>query len=476
MSVCRWLSDQRSRPDALANFDSTTTLVRALAHALDGEPFPALGLAPEKIARILPYGNYLPRQTRQRLYQTGSANEAIPPEELGDVRFEAFREWVVDRYPERGYPAVLVGSANGAAVHLAALLGIPWLPQTFLLPVQREIDPDDGTESFWWGREAAIPLLDANSDLKLHHMHDPNQDRLPIERMAYFRVKALELGPAYESFLESVLAPDGDIILVESTATWPTTSVTDRHVFQFGGIGGLSPEEYQVGGSHVRSFLDRQGSNWDRWYPPEPDGESVEAEWGFEPALADDVERFAAETGHAVKRLQFGEADELSPFVADCYRERYASAGVDTDRLVVDSFAAIDPWRTLRCGAVPYWLPFVTDQDVETIHEYLDGADPFAEIYLSLFSHGVDSAGIGTPGQWRSVLHRATDRGAFLGTNPGEFPVDYGSYVGYSAAFPETVPDTRSITTMAYGEFSTFADRSDHPGVAWQSVREPMTQ
>ena len=48
------------------------------------------------------------------------------------------------QYPRRQYPAVVVGSANGAAVHLWAALGIPWLPQTFLVPIARSgVHPDD---------------------------------------------------------------------------------------------------------------------------------------------------------------------------------------------------------------------------------------------------------------------------------------------------------------------------------------------
>lgn len=476
MGVCRWLSDHRSQPSALASFDSTTTLVRALSHALYGEEFPALGLAPERIARVLPYGTYLPKRVRQRIYQIGSANEAMDPDQLGGVRFEAIREWVTERYPARGYPAVLIGSSNGAAVHLAALLGIPWLPQTFLIPVRREIDPDDAMASFEWGRDAATPLLEANPDLKLHHMHDPNQDRLPVERMAYFRVKSLRLGSAYEEFLESVLAPDGDIVLVDSAATWPTTTVDDRHVFQFGGIGGLSPAEYHRSASRIASFLEREGADRDRWRPPEPDGESLEAEWGFDPALGNDVLRFARSRGHAVKRLRFGEADELSPFVADCYRQRYASAGIETNRLVVDSFAQVDPWWTLRSGSVPYWLPFVTEQDVASINGYLDDVAPYDELYVSLFSHGVDSIGLGTPGQWRSVLNRATVNGEFLGTDPSKFPVDYGSYVGYNQGFAETIRETHPLTTMSYDDFEAFAETSDRENVAWDDVHEPLVR
>ena len=142
-----------------------------------------------------------------------------------------------------------VGSSNGALTHAYAAMGIPWLPQTFLIPVSRphatgftngildmvstfqssliflsffslpqhslfcdlrlrppsyrfiflfnpptrlifsSIIISQQTKEMEWGREAARQFLDENPDLELHHMADPNQDKLMIEYMAYFRFK-----------------------------------------------------------------------------------------------------------------------------------------------------------------------------------------------------------------------------------------------------------------------------------------------
>jgi hypothetical protein len=52
---------------------------------------------------------------------------------------EALSAWVTGTYPERRHPAVMLGSSCGAAVHLCAALGIPWLPQTFLVAARRRV-------------------------------------------------------------------------------------------------------------------------------------------------------------------------------------------------------------------------------------------------------------------------------------------------------------------------------------------------
>lgn len=269
----------------LADFDSAPAMLRALGAYLHGRDFPGLGIWPaglEPLARLL---NRLPRYLREVVYRYAGRLEAIPVRRLAAVDAEALAQWALDQYPRRRYPAVAIGSSNGAAVHLWAVLGIPWLPQTFLVPVRARLDPDEPRQSFEWGRIHGPPLLAANPDLQLHHMHDANQDRLMIQSMQYFRVKRRRLGATFERFLDAALAPGATVFLVECGLTWPTTRIGDRYVFQHGALGGATEEEYARGGPRVEAYLRRYGVDKSRWDPPPADGRSPEAEWGFEPAL-----------------------------------------------------------------------------------------------------------------------------------------------------------------------------------------------
>lgn len=446
MRVARALSGSRSVPSALANFDSTTVFVRATANYLRGESFPRLGMLPRPLATVMPAANRLPRRTKQWLYRKSGASEGVPPGALGDVDIESFCRWVTDQYPERGYPAVIIGSSNGAAIHLAALLGVPWLPQTFLIPVRRSMDPGAGREDLEWGREPGRELLAANPDVGLHQMHDPNQDRLMVQELGYFRVKIRRLGPAYRRFLSKTLAPGGRIVLLECDSEWPTTRVNDRHVFQFGGLGGLDPEEYLHGSDRVVSFLRDQGGSNTEWNPPQPNGHAPEAEWGFAPALRDDAVGFADERDYLVRELTIADPRDLSPLVAALYHEQYAARGYDTDRLFIQDFTLLDPWWTLRTGSIPYWLPFNADAAADELASFLDSrTDPFEEIYLTLFSNGLDAAGQASIDRWRTLLERAETRDAFVGVDPDAYPLDFGTYVRYHSKLPETIRVRRPL-------------------------------
>ena len=92
----------------------------------------------------MPLVNYLPRRAREWVYSIGGMTEAVSQREVGKLNFDDIAEWITSLLPKRSYPGVFIGSSNGALVHLAAALAIPWLPQTFLCPVRDALsDPDD---------------------------------------------------------------------------------------------------------------------------------------------------------------------------------------------------------------------------------------------------------------------------------------------------------------------------------------------
>ncbi|HET6521304.1 MAG TPA: hypothetical protein VFG47_16015, partial [Geminicoccaceae bacterium] len=298
------------------------------------------------------------------------------------------------------------------------------------------VDIDEPKRVMAFGREPGRRLLEANPDLQLHHMHDPVQDRLMSQAMTYFRVKRRRLGPAYEGFIADALEPGGTIFLVDCRRTWRTTRVGERHVFQFGALGGATEEEVHGGGPRVAAWLEGQGSRVRRWDPPPADGRSPEAEWGFEPALGEDVERLARARGYRLVRIAFEEPEHPSPLVADLYRWWNAERGLSANRLLVESFILLEPFWTLRTGSAPYWMKFNTEVSAGHLEDYLDrgAGEPFDEIHLMLFAHGVESLGLPPIERWRALLGRARREGRFAGVDEDAYPADFAVYARYHDA------------------------------------------
>jgi hypothetical protein len=211
---------------------------------------------------------------------------------------ETMSRWVLSQYPRRQYPAAMIGSTNGAAVHLGAAMGIPWLPQTLLICLRHANDPDEPKQVMDWGKAPAQRLLANNPGVSVYQMHDPNQDRVKVPRVVYFRLKQTRLSDRYKQFLVENLAPGATLFLLECQYTWLATRVSDRHFFQVGGAGMLSPEDYFDHSQQVAEFLRQHHSSYQYWEPPVPDGKFPESEWGFDPGLRDDVEAFARQHGY----------------------------------------------------------------------------------------------------------------------------------------------------------------------------------
>jgi hypothetical protein len=416
------------KPNYITDLDSATTALRANAKYLHGKELRSGGFAPSLVASLTNAVSHLPKQLGQTLSTWSGWMSASSPSILDDVQAETISRWVVNQYPRRRYPAVMIGSSNGAAVHLGAALGIPWLPQTLLISLRHPVDPDEPKQELEWAKAPAQRLLARNPDLWVYQMHDPNQDRLKVPRVTYFRIKRARLGTRFKQFLTENLEPGATLFLLECQYNWLSTHVADRHVFQFGGKGELAPEDYFQNSQQISDFLQQQGSSHRYWEPPAPDGRLPESEWGFEPALRQDVEQFARQYGFRIRRIVFDYPQDLSPLVADLYRWWYQERGLPSDRLLVESFVYLQPWWALRLGLVPFWTVFNDRMSAMRLNNYLDTAKPYDEIYMTLFSNGLRALGQASLDEWRSILSRARDRGQFIGVNEQTYPGDLGSY------------------------------------------------
>ncbi|MEK0081621.1 hypothetical protein [Benzoatithermus flavus] len=418
-------------PQGIARFDSAAGMVQALALCLQGQPFDSPSQSP-LLDRLMPLANHLPERVRDVAYALGALGEAVPRQRAAEMRAEAIAAWIAGLFPERHYPAAFVGSSNGGIVHLAAALGCPWLPQTYLCPIRRiGLDPDDPKRALEDGLPVAEALAAGNPEVSVHHMHDPNQDRLMLHTMAYHRLKFRRLPPAYRRLLERSLTPGATLYVVECGTSWPVTRTAERCSFQFGAVGGATVEEYFTGGPRVRAYLARYGVHRERWDPPAPDGEAPEAEWGFEPALLADLEALAAGHGWRLVRLRFGDGEDMSLLAADLYRSWYRALGLEPSRLLVESFVLMAPLAALQRRLVPLWLLFNTEPSARSLRRWLDEGPAFDEIGQMLFSHGTEGVGVTPIETWRALLGRARRRGLFLGVDEARYPRDFATFVRF---------------------------------------------
>jgi len=403
----------------VASFDSASVLHAAAAAALEGQPFRNLGTSALAGLAVRAAGR-LPWSVLRGIYTRIGASEGINPRRLADVNLAAVAESFTERYPKRRYPAILIGASNGALIHLAAAMQVPWLPDTVLVPVAHVGDPRRPDEAMEFGRSVAPALLDRNPDVVLHHMHDQLQDALMAERMSYFRVKWARLPQAYARFVDDHLTPDGTVILINDQSSWPVTRLGPRHVFQAGGRGGAPPE----------AFLARP-------HTPAHDDEAPESEWGLDSDFGDHVQTWSGQQGHRYTQISFDGPQAPAGAVATVMRDWYQARGEAADRLVVPCFILGDAWQTICAGAVPFWLHFAVQPASQALEAYLDNAEPYSDANVFLFEHGANSPGIASPQEFESVIRRHGARAHFDGLDLMRFPHDIGTLGRYGKVFDQ---------------------------------------
>ncbi len=132
-------------------------MLRAVGNYLNGKEFSNLEMQPKPLGQLLSrvFGlmSRLPRRFIETIYSLAPLQETLGVKHLSEDIDVKISSYAVKWYERRRYPGIALGSSNGAAVHLYTLLGIPWLPQSTLVPVHRyHLYSHEAHDEMEWGR------------------------------------------------------------------------------------------------------------------------------------------------------------------------------------------------------------------------------------------------------------------------------------------------------------------------------------
>jgi len=444
----------------IADFDSTTSVLSAVSNFLNNRNSPVGGKLRNVPDFILSIVNSLPESTRRGLYKWSGWYDAFPPDELKNVNASEITEWVIDKYPKGAFPAVFIGSANGAAAHLAAAMRAPYLPQTFLLPVRRSLHPDDLTGDLEWGKKYVPYLLENNTSLRVYQMHDPIQDRLMVQKMAYLRIKLTSLQNLYRYFIQNNLGFGGIIFICTCTLTWKVRKVSDRHFFQPGGFGAATEKDLIEGSPALNNFLKEQGADKSNWKIPEVDTEVPEAEWGFDEEIMSDLEKLAQRYNFKLICLTFNTPDDMSPFTAELYKWWYTKRNIKFNKMLIECFSLLEPKIVIDSRMVPYWLAFNTRNSTETLKDYCADDQSVPEKYIMIMNNGIRSIDISMPQHYHEALIQSSSKLNFLGLDESKYPVDLKSYGVYDKHLREIPSSKEQPEPLTVSELLSFYEEN----------------
>ncbi|MER7005079.1 hypothetical protein ABT297_18800 [Dactylosporangium sp. NPDC000555] len=296
--------------------------------------------------------------------------------------------WLAGQLPPGRYNGLVVGSPHGAALHLAAALGVPWLPAAFELPTS-DIAAAEGSGVAAAGERHARVILDANPDVTVRQVYDPVWRGWNPAATAYAVVRWRRLPEAYRDLIADRLRPGAPIVVMRDVSRWLTVSGPEGYTFQLGGRStGLAASDY----------YDRRTAPMQSDLPEDSDGErSVDR--GF----VEDLRRYASAHGHPVRQILYRHPDVLSGSVADLYRDWLRAGARTGNRLVVECGRLFDPWHVVRAGLVPYWCEHPLRSAVRAVSWWLAGSEPFTSVDVLPEPPGVPLPTTAPLAEWQAV-------------------------------------------------------------------------
>ncbi|OZV83723.1 hypothetical protein CA850_03410 [Micromonospora echinospora] len=392
-------------------------LVAAAARALRGADCADLG-HPPSLARF----PGAPEPVRRAAVARTAGRVALPVEQAATVDAERVARWFVEQYPRRRYPGAVLGSAHGAAVHLAVALGVPWLPAGFEMTVRwTDGAVDHPRAAHDHGAALAGRLLSGNTDVHVRQVHCPASRGALAGATVTLGVRWQRLPRAYARFLAARLAPDASVLLLRDARTWPVRDDGRGHSFQVGcPASGLDPVDFHPDSPALRQVLRSAGGDRSRWDPPDVSSARALAENSVEAGFELGAREWTGRRGHRLHRVLFPQPEVLSAATADLYRGWLRGAGKTGNRLVVECGRLLDPWQVVRAGLVPYWCENATRRSVAAAEWWLAGSEPFTSVDVLPEPPGVPSPALAGLPQWLAVAafgrrRRALDRTAARG-------------------------------------------------------------
>ena len=297
----------------------------------------------------------------------------LQPTVLNDFSINELIRQRLDDYAELPgtFPTVAVGAAlGGATTYLSLALGSPFLPQTFVTTLKHGSITGDVNEYLHRSLDNALRIANKNPGLMTIQHYDPVHDGWLTRFVNHVRFKLLDLPSAYAEFIKSRLEPGGAVVYLEGGTSWLRYRVGPRSVFQVGGWGGISAEEFLESSDRLRVYAHSAGLSLTDWklkdYPLE---RGPESEWGSEPGLDSALEAFCQREGYRFVRIPLPHPNDFSRLAFNCAKILIQKDGRQPAGVLVEMFSQFDANAARQASLLPLWLIFNTKDSLEYLKE-----------------------------------------------------------------------------------------------------------
>jgi len=322
------------------------------------------------------------------------------------------------------FPAITLGiGMGGTTAHLALGLGGPFLPQAYVLTLQHGSMNGDVEYYFNLSKETAQIVTQRNPGIMSIQHYDPIHDGWLVRRVNHLRLKLTELPDLYKEYIHANLIPGGEIVYLEGNAKWKQFKVGEKNVFQVGGWGDISAEEFLNGSERIKKYCDKEGitqQNWNLKDYPLIDG--PESEWGSEPGMRESLKAFCEQEGYQFTCISFDDPNQFNKLAFRAVTKQLELDGREPAGVVVEVFSQFDASSIMKTGLVPLWLIFNTSDSVRFLKEMVPEFPKGKPVFFSPLSTFSITPDLASWKSWKDALKNIS--WINIGTRESHHPAD----------------------------------------------------
>jgi hypothetical protein len=324
-----------------------------------------------------------------------------------------------------GFQAVVLGAGlGGATTYLSLALKAPFLPQAFVITLNKGSLSGNVNEYANRSLDTALEIAQKDPRLMTIQHYDPVHDGWLTRYVNHLRFKLIDLPDAYADFIHKHIDPGGAVVFLDCEAEWLRYRVGVRSVFQVGGWGDLGAREYLESSFRIKEYASRAGfknANWSLINPSWPLEIGPESEWGCEPGLADALEKFCGNEGYRFVRIRFPNPNDFSRLAFSAAKLLLEKDGRDPAGTLIECFSQFDSISALQSGLLPLWLIFNTTDSADYLKEMSVQFPANSPIFFSPLSTFLITPDMAPWGLWKDSIGRDFIN---IGTRESHYPSD----------------------------------------------------
>jgi hypothetical protein len=391
----------------------------------------------------------LPQDAARFIVSRFESISGLPPTVMDNFKIDNLISTRLADYADLSgpFPAIIAGAAlSGATAYLSLALGGPFLPQAFVLSLKRGSFTGDVNEYLDRSLDSALRIADENQNLMTIQHFDPVHDGWMTRFVNHLRFKLLDLPPAYAEFIKSRLEPGGAVVYLDSGASWLRYRVGPRSVFQVGGWGGISPEEFLESSDRIRVYARKAGLKFADWKLNDYSLErGPESEWGSEPGLDLALEAFCKREGYRFVRVPLPHPDDFSRLAFTAAGRILEKEGRQPAGVLVEMFSQFDAHASRQAGLLPLWLIYNTNDSLQYLREMRGEFPEGKPVFFSPLATFSLTPDLVPWTEWEKALSGL--EWINIGTRPSHYPADARTLVKWVDPLREWVAKNRNPIT-----------------------------